>query len=384
MKLNTLLIATASLLWACGGGVNSNEVKIEGAFPGNDQVTLTRLTPESMEAVDTLILDSTGNFEFQVETSEEPRFYVLGFDGGNNVMLLAEGGESIMVNCDEDVPARYTVEGSEGSKLLRKANIMLDTVYQQVAALEQELDPVFRAAQPDQYDSLTTIFETRLDPILEKHEADIKNYIDENLGSPATVVALYQRVGNIPLFDVHNNFDLFEKVSKGLNEKHPGSAYANDLAKTVEQARPTAVGQMAPDFTLNTPEGNQLSLSDLKGQVVLVDFWASWCRPCRMENPNIVKAYNKYKDAGFTVLGVSLDGLPNQQDPKAEWISAIEKDELAWAQVSDLQGWNTPLVQLYNFRGIPHSVLVDTEGEIIAKNLRGKDLHEKLAEIFNS
>jgi peroxiredoxin len=135
----------------------------------------------------------------------------------------------------------------------------------------------------------------------------------------------------------------------------------------------------APDFTVKTPDGNDIKLSSLKGQYVLLDFWASWCGPCRKESPNVVKMFNKYKDQGFTVFSVSLD------DNADKWKEAIQKDGLIWPNHgSDLQGWKTPLTQLYQFNSIPHTVLINKEGKIIGIGLRGMALENKLQEIFSN
>jgi peroxiredoxin len=136
------------------------------------------------------------------------------------------------------------------------------------------------------------------------------------------------------------------------------------------------VGSVAPDFTQTTPEGTKLSLSDLRGKVVLIDFWASWCRPCRMEMPNVKKAYAIYHPKGLEVLGVSLDKT------KDAWTGAIKQDGLTWKHVSDLAFWNNAAAQLYGVSSIPYSVLVDRDGKVIAKNLRGPALEAKLAEVF--
>jgi peroxiredoxin len=165
---------------------------------------------------------------------------------------------------------------------------------------------------------------------------------------------------------------LFSELPKNLQETRLGKIIADRL----NSAKKIAVGAIAPDFTQNTPDGKPVSLSDFRGKYVLVDFWASWCGPCRRENPTVVKAYNKFKDKGFTVLGVSLD------KDKDRWLAAIEKDKLTWTQVSDLEYWQNAAAQLYSIQSIPSNVLVNPEGEIIAKNLRGDDLLNKLAEIL--
>jgi len=169
--------------------------------------------------------------------------------------------------------------------------------------------------------------------------------------------------------------------------KHQGiaalSAQFNEaMAKINQPSAPNAkpgipgIGDLAPDITMNDETGKPFSLSSLKGKYVLVDFWASWCAPCRGENPNVVAAYNKYKNKNFTILGVSLD------ENKEAWQKAIDKDGLQWKQVSDLKGWENAAVALYGFDGIPYNVLLDPSGKIIAKELRGSALQTKLAEVL--
>ena len=167
--------------------------------------------------------------------------------------------------------------------------------------------------------------------------------------------------------------------------KHKGIAgtinYINDLStkQTQSQAVPQSsatIGNMAPEITMNDVNDKPFSLSQLKGKYVLIDFWASWCGPCRGENPNIVAAYNQFKDKNFTVLGVSLD------EDKQDWINAIAEDHLPWQHISDLKKWKSIVVGLYGIDGIPYSVLVDPQGKIIAANLRGSALQNKLAEVL--
>jgi peroxiredoxin len=144
----------------------------------------------------------------------------------------------------------------------------------------------------------------------------------------------------------------------------------------VENMKKLAIGSPAPEIALPDPDGNVVPLSSLRGKYVLVDFWAKWCGPCRRENPNIVRAYNKYKDKGFTVYGVSLDRT------REDWLQGIREDGLTWTHVSDLKFWQSEAARTYNINAIPFSLLLDPNGIIIAKNLRGEALEKKLSEVF--
>ncbi len=172
----------------------------------------------------------------------------------------------------------------------------------------------------------------------------------------------------------------FLPFAKRFVEKYKTTApnAAAAVEAQIKQMGSMVVGGEAPNFTQKNPDGEGISLSDFRGKVVLIDFWASWCGPCRQENPNVVRMYNKYKDEGFEILGVSLDR------DKTRWLGAIEKDGLTWPHVSDLKGWQNAVAQQYGVRSIPHTVLLDAEGNIIARNLRGSALEQKLEEIFGT
>jgi peroxiredoxin len=197
----------------------------------------------------------------------------------------------------------------------------------------------------------------------------MKNFVTENQ-TPFVSLRVLEEL------DPESELEFFETTLQKLAVKYPTVSFIKDMQSTIEGMKNTAVGSNAPDIQLTNPEGQLVSLSSLKGKIVLIDFWASWCGPCRKENPNVVKMYEKYKGRGFEIYGVSLD------KDKQAWLDAIEKDGLKWIHVSDLKFWQSDAAKLYNVSAIPMTVLLDKEGKIIAKNLRGKALEDKLNEVL--
>ncbi|HKC34640.1 MAG TPA: TlpA disulfide reductase family protein, partial [Chitinophagaceae bacterium] len=206
----------------------------------------------------------------------------------------------------------------------------------------------------------------------DERETIVRDFIKEHPNSIVSAYAITRHFLGIP------DLASLEAQYNSLTEKVQQTTFGKQINEKIGKERLTAIGKYAPEFTQNDTLGNPVSLSSFKGQYVLLDFWASWCVPCRAENPNVVKAFNSYKDKNFTVLSVSLD----RPEKKQAWLDAIHKDELTWTHVSDLEFWDNRVAKQYGISAIPQNLLLDPAGKIIAKNIRGEDLQEKLEELI--
>ncbi|MCD0490200.1 AhpC/TSA family protein [Pedobacter sp. MC2016-14] len=282
--------------------------------------------------------------------------------------LYLEPGTVTLTATDSVKKAKIT--GSKINAEFDKYSALLTGPEKAMAALNAEYASAPEDKKKD--NAFRSDLQQRFEKFASEREAIQNTYIKQNPNSYFSLEALTESAGNG--IDVEKVEPVFKSLSPAVRASKAGVSFA----KAIEAARNTSVGAIAPDFTQNDVNDKPVKLSDFKGKYVLIDFWASWCGPCRAENPNVVKAYNEYKDKNFTVLGVSLD----QPGKKDAWLGAIAADGLTWTQVSDLKFWNNAVAKQYGINSIPQNFLVDPSGKIVGKNLRGADLTKKLEELL--
>jgi peroxiredoxin len=377
MKSTYRITILAIILAACSGAPRKQEegweVTIRGkvGYPQmNTPIVIRELRQDRPTTFEDTI-QMKGNYTFEKKIRiKEPGYYQLNFFKRQFVTVILDKS-NLEVNVDGNDPdGFYEVKGSPDQELLRQLQAYLRDAQgsEEAKALESEFQLAARNND-----------EAKIMELREKYQAVVDKAYDQ---SAAFLVQQPPSLGLINLLqngrdlDRDKYFDVYLTSADKFRKEWPDNYYAKEFVQYVEVLKKTAIGQPAPEISLPDPSGKLVTLSSFRGKFVFVDFWAKWCGPCRKENPNLVKAYRSFKGKDFEILGVSLDR--NRED----WLKTIQDDGLTWTNISDLKFWNSQAARDYNLSAIPYSVLVDPQGIIVAKNLRGPALSRKLKEVL--
>jgi peroxiredoxin len=385
MKISRLLI---TLLFAgiiiAGCSKKENQFTVSGniSHAGGQTIYFEKLLVSSTELLDSMKLEEDGGFKFKGETGT-PAYYLLKLSDSKFITLLVDSLDNIVVNADAvNFERDYSVEGSLGSLLVKELTDRLNTTQHKLDSL-RALHNLYRG-NPD-YPEMREKWNQEAEKIREEQREFSKEFVMNNPFSMASVLALYQKFDQETY--VVNDLQTMRVAASALNSVYPESPHVKalyqntiQLLKEEQSAQVQKLiqeqGENSPDIVLPTPEGEEVALSSLRGKVVLLQFWSALDRNSRIFNEALVEAYNKYHTKGFEIYQVSLD------DNRIEWVDAIDQDQLDWINVGDMEG-SVLAARTYNVQSVPFNYLLNEEGEIIAKNLKGPALDNALSKLLN-
>ena len=380
MKIHLFAFLIFTTLISCNqsGILLENEyevtVKAEGVFNGLRAYLKTNEDPRTPIATDTAVVYKEGfTFKGQIEGTEMRSLTIDGVNGQTTI-LLEPGNIEVVVY--KDSIYKSTVEGSFN-------NAVFNDYKKEYKAQMDDLNSVRKALMASQNDpTLTKSLKKQMD----SSRIELKNFgfqfIKANTDADFSLLLLNSVIDQKG-FDLNLASEAYDQIDNSIKIKTINNQIISNQIKTkiklAEKSQLVAIGQIAPNFSAPNPEGEFVELNKIKGKVTIVDFWASWCKPCRTENPNLVKLYNKYHPKGLEIISVSLD----RESQKDFWIKAIEKDQLSWYNISNLKFWQEPIAKLYGVNSIPATFIIDKNGILIAKKLRGSQLDQKIKELFD-
>lgn len=346
--------------------IPEGDFSIHAHVEGVDTVIFEKIEANNLLLLDTLF---AVDGEFVIANSlEGSAFFLLRTPEGEGINLLIEKGEKLEIKGKRlKWNENYRVKGSKGSTKIQELNSKLNT-------FEKNMDFIYEEAKNAKQEDYISI-QNRFNNILSQHTDYLKHFIDSNLTSKSSILALFQSVKGENILDPKEDINYYIKVSQSFQKNWPNASHTKLLNEVIKTA-------YAQDFSMENINGERVTFNDIKGKLTLIDVWASWCKPCRAANPGMVKLYNKFKDQGLEMIGISLDGISQQKNPKEDWIKAVSNDQLTWSQLSDLKGWDSEIRNVYTINSIPHTLLIDDSGLIIGENLSETALNEKITEIL--
>ncbi|WP_167613987.1 TlpA disulfide reductase family protein [Maribellus sediminis] len=382
-KISYFVLLIAVILVSCSK--NENQFTISGVITHaeGDTIYLEELHTSSLKSLGKVKINKKGEFKFEGQTSI-PTYYLLKLNERNFITLLVDSAENVVVSADAaNFHREYSVSGSTGSEQVHMLDSKLKQTQNKLDSL-QSLNDLYEG-NPD-YDAVRPKWAAEYDRIVEEQIEFSTNFVRENPFSMASVLALYQKFNPQDRNYIVRDLQLMKTAASALNSIYPQSeqvqALYNNTLQFVRQEQADRMkkfiqeqGENSPDIVLPDPDGNEISLSSLRGKVVLVHFWSAVDRGSRIQNPVLVELYKKYKNKGFEIYQVSID------QNRAEWVDAIDQDKLSWINVGDMQG-SVLASRIYNIQSVPSNYLLDKDGSIAAKNLQGPGLEKAVANLL--